>query len=187
MYIVGKMPLGYLPTVKGGTDDLVIRNFLAFGTMMLGALSLAAPALAVCDESQVENFVPDTRYQINGGEVYDTETDLTWQRCSLGQTWTEGKGCTGTVGWFSLDQAKAQASGEWRVPTREELITLVSLACTPAVNPKAFPNMDETKLWYWSSSESGETTSYLVYLKDNSFYGADRTAEHPARLVKQGK
>jgi hypothetical protein len=39
----------------------------------------------------------NSRYVIQGDTVYDKKTDLTWQRCSVGQRWAEGKGCVGVT------------------------------------------------------------------------------------------
>ena len=65
------------------------------------------------------------RYQIlrDGNEVKDTQTNLIWARCSVGQSW-DGRGCTGEVTRFT-DQTKLQANNDWRVPTVSELHSLV--------------------------------------------------------------
>ena len=96
---------------------------------------------------------PIGQYVINGGEVYDKKTDLTWARCSVGQRWREGIGCVGAVHTMTWEEAIQQGGSGWRVPTEEELVTLVSPSCeNPALNDEAFPDMDLQKLWYWSSS-----------------------------------
>ena len=65
------------------------------------------------------------RYVIKGDTVYDKQANLSWQRCSLGQRWVDGTGCVGTVERFDFRTAQQQASGTWRIPTKDELPTLV--------------------------------------------------------------
>ena len=67
----------------------------------------------------------NSRYVIQGDTVYDKKTDLTWQRCSVGQRWAEGKGCVGVIKTFTFDDAQRQGNGMWRVPTKNELGTLI--------------------------------------------------------------
>jgi hypothetical protein len=118
-------------------------------------LGAASTAEAACDASQ-PNPNPIGQYVISGGEVYDKKTDLTWARCSVGQHWREAIGCVGAVRTMTWDEALQQSGSGWRVPTEEELVTLVSPSCkSPALNDEAFPGMDPQKLWYWSSSSCG--------------------------------
>ncbi|EXJ09123.1 MULTISPECIES: protein kinase domain-containing protein [Nitrincola] len=79
---------------------------------------------------------PDTllggRYLDNqDGTITDTITNLTWMRCSLGQTWT-GETCLGDA--LELNWSQASSLGEqttlagyddWRLPNLDELYTLV--------------------------------------------------------------
>lgn len=67
----------------------------------------------------------DGRYLINNdGTVTDIHTKLTWQRCSVGQTWT-GETCAGEASSFKWDDAMQLAKDGWRLPTVDELDTLV--------------------------------------------------------------
>ncbi|MGI9211472.1 MAG: DUF1566 domain-containing protein, partial [Methylococcaceae bacterium] len=61
--------------------------------------------------------------------VNDRVTGLMWARCVLGQTWN-GITCTGTAQKYTLQQALAVNSTlsgykDWRLPTANELISLV--------------------------------------------------------------
>ncbi|WP_277986282.1 DUF1566 domain-containing protein [Vibrio vulnificus] len=101
--------------------------------------------------------------------MYDKETNLTWMRCSIGQTW-DGKTCTGRstrLEWYEAQQLKFEFAGSntWRLPTADELGSLVFCSqgydpqgngCQvrndqrPTIDIRAFPNTLDS--FYWSSS-----------------------------------
>ncbi len=162
-----------------------MRNVLISGCIAFGAIAAATPVWAECDE--IRPTIPTSRYVISGDEVHDTQSDLTWQRCSAGQSWTDGEGCVGEIQKLSWDQAKELAKDGWRLPTKDELITLISKACTPSVNPDAFPNMDKTKLWYWSSDEMEPDLAGLVYFDGGATFNGYRTSANAVRLVRSGE
>jgi Protein of unknown function (DUF1566) len=56
--------------------------------------------------------------------VKDTQTKLTWSRCSVGQQWN-GNTCTGEAQKFTFEQAQGLARNGWRVPTVRELASLI--------------------------------------------------------------
>jgi len=139
-----------------------------------------------------------SRYAINGGEVYDNKTNLTWARCSVGQKWVEGNGCVGDAGDFTFDEARSQASGSWRVPTREELETLFRTlevkykGADPrpvTIDEAAFPNMDH--FWYWSSTPANDPLAWYVSFGSlDGYHGYSgrglRTETKAVRLVRSG-
>jgi hypothetical protein len=131
----------------------------------------------------------EPRYAINGAEVYDSQTKLIWARCSVGQEWKDGH-CVGTVTYFSFADAQKQAGGEWRVPTKDELLSLVDKErkSFPVVDTAAFPDMDANHPWYWSSSTNGETIAWYVDFTDG--YSSGFIAEDnklAVRLVRNGQ
>ena len=125
-----------------------------------------------------ETLIAD-RYRDNGdGTVTDVNTGLQWMRCSLGQTWQDAT-CSGEAKAYSWQFALKVAEElnhqdgyagyqDWRVPTKEELQTLVYCSSgqpkiwndtgdlcggnygSPTLNQSAFPNTPNR--WYWSSS-----------------------------------
>ena len=142
---------------------------------------------AACDASQ-PNRTPSTRYEISGMEVYDRKTDLTWQRCSIGQQWRDAAGCVGIIQQISWEEAAAHATDGWRLPTRDELATLISPTCkNPAINEEGFPDLDLTKLWYWTSTVKGEYLAWLINFADGQFASYDRTDVGAVRLVRSGQ
>lgn len=154
------------------------------GCAMIAALS-GTSAWAACDDSRKP--IPTSRYEMKGAEVLDKETGLTWQRCSVGQTWQEGQGCTGAVEQFDWKDARRQAGRGWRLPTREELSTLISRACSPSINPEAFPGVDPVNLWYWSSTQTDRDLAWLVQFGGGATFNGYQSSANPVRLVRDGK
>ena len=139
----------------------------------------------------------DPHYVINIDTVYDKETNLTWQRCSVGQRWIEKKGCIGNIRTMTSDSAQKQGAGAWRVPTKEELATLLDaklqkLGQKPAIDVIAFPNMNPAKTWYWSSSPATHSGYLGVSFDGANKRDMDNTQRSRAkygavRLVRTGK
>ena len=145
-----------------------------------------ALAHAACDAHKA-NANPTSRYVLKAGTAFDKKSKLTWQRCSVGQTWQEGKGCIGTVKGLPRLQAELLEEDGWRLPTVDELATLVSPTCTrPSINEEVFPGMDVGSLYYWSKTVPRE--AYLNYVNfETGAVSADSDGEHYAvRLVRSG-
>jgi hypothetical protein len=133
---------------------------------------------------------PSSRFAIKGSEVYDISTNLTWQRCSVGQRWVEGIGCVGPVKHFTLDEARKQAHGKWRVPTKGELASLIdqdreTKGQIPTIDIVTFPNMDHEKLWYWHGN-SGVTGKQYVGFADGGTGDGGGRSNNAVRLVRSG-
>ncbi|MGE4063407.1 MAG: DUF1566 domain-containing protein [Rhodospirillaceae bacterium] len=151
--------------------------------------ALAAPATAACDPAKpVEK--PTDQYEIQGNRVYDKKSRLTWQRCSVGQTLNANGGggqiCDGPVTAFSMAEAALYAEEGWRIPTQNELATLVSPSCfDPAINEEVFPNMDPDVLGYWSRTFDKQKRVWYINFVDGSFRTySGTTLRHALRLVK---
>jgi hypothetical protein len=113
------------------------------------------------------------RFKTKGKVVTDTKTGLQWQKEPTGQmTWQK-----------AMDYAASLKAG-WRLPTIEELITLIDFA---KVGPASdFPDMPCE--WFWSSSSRAAYTSNAW---DVSFYNGlvDTNAKSSsiyARCVRSG-
>jgi hypothetical protein len=131
----------------------------------------------------------DSRYVIEGSEVYDAKTKLTWARCSVGQEWKDDH-CWGTIGRFTFEEAQHQGGNGWRVPTKDELFTLVDpdKKSFPTIDTKAFPDMDVLFRWYWSSTASGDSTAWYVDFTDGFTSGfIDSSTPFSVRLVRGPK
>ena len=116
------------------------------------------------------------QYYERGNTVDDLVQGITWLRCSLGQRWNPDiEQCTGDAQRLNfdeirqaIDQANAQLGGEWRLPTREELRSLICTRCAedpdPEVDPEVgrpLPAMIDTETFpntaaepYWTSDKN---------------------------------
>lgn len=151
----------------------------AVAAVLVAAMPLAQ---AACNDTS-----PNPRYVVNGGEVYDSQTNLTWQRCSVGQTWGQDM-CTGTVQGMTWDKAVKQKNGAWRLPTRDELLTLVETPCgISKANRTIFPNMSDLLSMYWSATAEEKGLAWLVGVNNASTFNGYRTSDNAVRLVRSGK
>ena len=136
---------------------------------------------------------------INGdGTVTDTDTGLMWQQCNYGQIW-DGTACTGSAATRTWDQAFAYVQGlndthylgygDWRLPTRNELQSLIDYSREdPATT---FPNTEGDSL-YWSSTAYGATYgadieyAWEVLSYEGGVLCVDRTYGNYVRAVRGG-
>ena len=93
------------------------------------------------------------------GTVLHSKTGLVWQRCLLGQTFSDNGtpeiftddrcyGTGNTYTWGEALQAAASYS-DWRLANINELISITEMQCfDPAINLKVFPDTSgDTKIW----------------------------------------
>ncbi len=102
-------------------------------------------------------------FLLQGDEATNPEHGLTWKRCAIGMRWDAGaKICTGEARGLGLNEALdyARKEGEgWRVPTGEELETLLLETCEgPKIDAVAFPNIADSDFGegaaFWTSTEA---------------------------------
>lgn len=127
--------------------------------------------LAACSTTP-GRFVP---VATTPSEVLDTKTQLTWARCSVGQSWS-GSACTGTATVMSHEAALTYAAAQsgWRLPNVKELASLAVIECIyPAIDATVFRNTPA--FWYWTSSP---------YLGDSSYaWGVNFSVMHESKYV----
>jgi hypothetical protein len=142
-------------------------------------------AQQIC-HSQLTKNTPDSRYQANGSEIKDKQTNLIWQRCALGQTWN-GSTCIGLEKkdtWENALQAAKNQTG-WRLPNIKELKSLVETACyDPAINSNIFKEAINTS--YWSSSTLAEDARnvWIVTFDDGIAHQMSKMDSAATRLVR---
>src|ERR1700751_2431976 len=133
---------------------------------------------------------PASRFEAQGDTVYDKSTDLTWTRCSYGQQWTEGSGCSGSVKLLDWDSAVGlhlQGDANWRLPQRDELQSIVAQNCKrPAINETVFPGTPSIQ--YWTSSASGPSYAWVVFFRTGmSTWNFLKTTPFAVRMVRTGR
>lgn len=128
------------------------------------------------------------RFQVQDHLVVDTSSNLMWTRCLVGANW-DGLSCSGKPLLHGWQQGQNFAKSthyagfnDWRVPTLNELKTLVDKevaapkAAIPHINQAVFPtpdchgingglNSDGHACWQWSSSpiDGSDHYAWIVY------------------------
>ena len=142
------------------------------------------------------------RLSIGTGTVVDTRTGLMWKKCSEGQAWDIiNEVCVGTAKTFTWQEALQRAADvnqgklgenlghvDWRLPNRNELISLVEHQCNaPAINSSVFPSTQTSP--YWSSSPNASDAGHAWYVNflDGSVNDAVKTVGSYTRLVRGGQ
>lgn len=116
-------------------------------------------------ENQIGHYIDN-----GDGTVTDTRTGLTWMRCALGQTW-DGSTCVGVAGEHPLTRVVSlrinfAGSENWRVPTIDELETLVDPTRTmPCIDVDAFPNFPPSTAVFWSSSHQTSNQDFANWIR----------------------
>ena len=139
----------------GGSSRSYVRSSSYSVRLVRGGQSLAALNVAR----------PTADYVDNGdGTATHTPTRLMWQRCAVGQSWN-GQTCVGTASTMTWDRAKTATSNlagktDWRLPTRQELLSLVDYTkATPlSWNATIFSTNDLGSV-FWSGSPSAASSS----------------------------
>lgn len=148
------------------------------------AFFAASSAFADCKKGQVRP--PLERYEFSGESATDKRTRLEWRRCSIGQEWQSG-GCVGEVAELTWVDAMGEAQNGWRLPSREELGTILSSTCSnPAVNEEVFPGIDPGLPLYWSSTKDGAGAWLVDFGNGSERKYAGTTMRSAVRLVKGG-
>ena len=129
-------------------------------------------------------------YSTNSTEVTDASTGLTWRRCSEGQIFRDDR-CAGKATEVNfkgaLAQAKKQANrdAKWRVPTLQELETLVIKSAKPAViDNQVFPDTVANRYWTSTVHETEKTQALIVLFKDGHVFKYHRNNKAHVRLVR---
>ena len=137
-------------------------------------------------------YASDSRFVVKEHIVVDLENKIEWLRCSVGQRW-DGKKCIGKIVNLSLDMvptalniANEQLGGQWRLPSKAELTSIVCKECSsPKINEEIFPNTDNAP--YWTGETSIYNKKYYVSVNFHTGFTFNRFSpikELAVRLVR---
>lgn len=179
---------------------------------ILGLLSVAMHSLGAADcINRNPDLVPTTPtndFAFNdNGTVIHRKTGLMWMRCPLGYELEEdssGDEICGLEGnrehsWQEALVAAQNADygrySDWRLPNRNELESIVELACfDPAINSGAFPPLNPPligspyQLAFWSSSpvmsSANANEAWAVIFTTGRVQESLRSSPYHIRLVR---
>lgn len=102
------------------------------------------------------------RFIDQGSTVLDTQTNLVWMKEDDGveRNWKDAKE------YCKKNKAKLPGKG-WRMPTREEQLTIVDLK---RYCPAADPIFKAKNAWYWTSTPCADDSAYAWYVDFNGGY-----------------
>ena len=118
-----------------------------------------------------------------GAAVFDKETGLLWEQSPD----------TGTFTWFNaLEHCYPRNIGDragWRLPTIEELASLVDTSSANPALPAGHPFTGVTTGTYWSATSNAGTNSFkwVVSFDNGGLSAIDKTATFLAWCVRGGQ
>lgn len=129
------------------------------------------------------------------GIAVDRQSGLMWMRCAFGQQWTAGR-CEHNAETFNWKEAQmeivrfneqggAYGYTDWRLPTIEELQSLVLPGCEePALDTRVFPDAPVTAYWTSTPDQAYEPGVMLVHFINGHVYMGNRSVNWVMRLVR---
>ena len=147
-------------------------SFYSFGFLLLANLFLVTAQADQSCRSSLKESTPTSRFVFSDDMVTDTETEITWKRCAMGQKW-DGKTCTGKAREYSWQEAKDAVSdlnsdtfgepGSWRLPYVPELASIVERQCfEPRVNLVVFPATPSKVFWSGMVKKGNPEQAYAI-------------------------
>jgi hypothetical protein len=77
------------------------------------------------------------------------------------------------------------AGAQWRIPTKEELVSLVEKSKKkPLINKEAFPDTKAKIFWATRPEKNDTLNAWLVNFSNGKVYGNARKAKYQLRLAR---
>nr|HET7857839.1 DUF1566 domain-containing protein [Caldimonas sp.] len=126
----------------------------------------------------------------DGQEVTDSTTKLVWRRCGEGQRF-DGKTCSGKLAKYKYAQARqaaeaaAKSTGKaWRMPTREELVSLFDEKLKRKPDGSVFPAATNGPFFATRAGSDDDLNAWLVNFRNGRVSGYAGQKAFPLRLVR---
>jgi len=149
---------------------------------------------AECNPLLVASFDSSQVVAHEDGTLVDLRTGLMWQRCALGYQWQKGTCSRGAAAAeFTWEQALESSvgnktfagHGDWRLPNKNELGSIVERACfSPAVDESFFPATEVKGYWTNTPNNFNEFSAWAVNFADGDHMSTSRTNLLGVRLVR---
>ena len=149
-------------------------------------LAAAAPLFLIATglPARAEPGADPPRFAVNAQVIQDNHTHLLWTRCPIGMRWVTSM-CVEHVYRFLYSEAVAfvkqvqAANPGWRLPTRDEIKTLVSADGKRLVDNELFSDLTDSECYYWTSTPFKTLDgSPLYYMGDFAFDGSVKNNEY---------
>jgi len=131
--------------------------------------------------------LPDANYEdLGNGTVKDLITGLVWQQVLDSGTYSwSAMGATGSAQAYC--KTLALEGGGWRLPTSNELMSLVDYTKPPpgpTINAKAFPGTPAEVFWTATPLFGASTHAWYVGFDEGIVYGYGITGSYRVRCVR---
>ena len=140
----------------------------------------------------IPKFLLASQYIPRGYFVIDLKNKIEWMTCPVGMVW-KGNTCIGEAKKFELKfipeiikLANNQLEGSWRLPTRNELESLICLECEKVkINLKIFPKTPPEPFWTKDKNFWQPKFNWIVnFLNGNAFGRYPSYKPNYIRLVR---
>jgi hypothetical protein len=128
-------------------------------------------------------------YDQGDGTIYDATTDLFWLQNAFCNTaafnWGNAQTWAAGLKHGDCGLSDNSAAGDWRVPTKDELIVLTTgMERVSTGTPRLFSNVQS---FYWSSSTYNTYVSWAVSLSDGHVFSELKNYTYVVLPVRAGK
>ena len=147
------------------------------------------------DDGDLEKGVawPGTRFTDNGnGTVTDNLTGLIWLKnanCGGAMTWAAALTYCNTLSTGSCGLSDGSTAGQWRLPNRRELLSLIDDEKLNPALPSGHPFTNVGSNYYWSSATYAGATDYAwyVHLGEGFVEYSNKAAKYSVWPVRGGQ
>ncbi len=140
---------------------------------------------------QIGTLWPTTRFTAANGAVTDNHTGLVWLQnanCFGSATWSSALTSANTLASGSCGLTDGSSAGQWRLPNRRELASLIDRGTSNPTLPGGHPFTNVQNLPYWLSSSYDATPENAWVLNAGTGYqnGSLKTGNNYHWPVRDG-